>query len=235
MRTFAKDILVDFVSLLYPRYCFACREGLVKGEETICSKCMLELPRTHYHLDSDNALFRRLNGRIPLTSAFAFFLFRKGGNVQHLLHALKYNNHPEIGETIGEAYGQELQQAGYDQKFNLIVPVPLHASRKRKRGYNQSEKFASGLSKSLNTPFSDALLRTTKTETQTRKTKLKRWQNVSEVFRVREPDQIINQDILLVDDVITTGATIEACAQVLLTEGCSSISIASIAYAEEGK
>ncbi len=235
MRTFAKDILVDFISLLYPRYCFACREGLVKGEETICSKCMLELPRTHYHLDTENALFRRLNGRIPLKFAFAFFLFRKGGNVQHLLHALKYNNHPEIGETIGEVYGQELQQAGYDQKFNLIVPVPLHASRKRKRGYNQSEKFAAGLSKNLNIPFSDALLRATKTETQTRKTKLKRWQNVSEVFRVKDLDQIRNQNILLVDDVITTGATIEACAQVLLTEGCSSISIASIAYAEEGK
>jgi len=235
MRTFAKDVLVDFVSLLYPRYCFACREGLVKGEETICSKCMLELPRTHYHLDPENALFRRLTGRIPLKSAFAFFLFRKGGKVQRLLHALKYHNHPEIGETIGEAYGQELQQAGYDQQYNLIVPVPLHASRKHKRGYNQSEEFASGLSKSLNIPFSDALLRATKTETQTRKTKLKRWQNVSEVFQVKELDQIRNQDILLVDDVITTGATIEACAQALLTEGCSSISIASIAYAEEGK
>ncbi len=235
MRTFAKDVLVDFVSLLYPRYCFACKEGLVKGEETICSRCMLELPRTHYHLDPENALFRRLNGRIPLRFGFAFFLFRKGGNVQHLLHALKYNNHPEVGETIGEVYGQELQQANYDQKFNVIVPVPLHASRKRKRGYNQSEEFAKGLSKSLNIPFSDALLRSTKTETQTRKTKLKRWQNVSEVFRVKDLDQIRNQNILLVDDVITTGATIEACAQALLTEGCSSISIASIAYAEEGK
>jgi ComF family protein len=235
MRTFAKDILIDFVSLLYPRYCFACREGLVKGEETICSRCMLELPRTHYHLDTENALYRRLQGRIPLKFAFAFFLFRKGGKVQHLLHALKYSNHPEIGETLGEVYGQELQQAGFNQKFNLIVPVPLHASRKRKRGYNQSEKFAAGLSKNLNIPFSDALLRATKTETQTRKTKLKRWQNVSEVFQVKEPELIRNQDILLVDDVITTGATIEACSQVLIEEGCSSISIASIAYAEEGK
>lgn len=196
---------------------------------------MLELPRTHYHLDPENALTKRLHGRIPLKSAFAFFLFRKGGSVQHLLHELKYNGHPEIGETIGEAYGQELQQSDHNQKFNLIIPVPLHASRKRKRGYNQSEKFALGLSKSLNIPFSDALLRTIKTETQTRKTKLRRWQNVSEVFRVKNPDQIKNQDILLVDDVITTGATIEACAQVLLAAGCSSISIASIAYAEEGK
>jgi ComF family protein len=235
MKTFAKDVLVDFVSLLYPRYCFACKEGLVKGEETICSRCMLELPRTRYHLDRENALFKRLNGRIPLKFAFAFFLFRKGGKVQHLLHALKYDNRPEIGETIGQVYGEELHQAHYDQQFHVIVPVPLHAARKRTRGYNQSEEFAKGLSRSLNIPFSDALLRTTQTETQTRKTKLRRWQNVSEVFRVKESDQVRKLDILLVDDVITTGATIEACAQQLLTEGCASISIASMAYAEDGK
>jgi ComF family protein len=235
VNSFAKDILVDFVSLLYPRYCLGCHEGLVKGEETICTACMFELPRTQYHLDFDNALFKRLNGRIPLKFAFSFFLFRRGGKVQHLLHSLKYDNHPEIGITLGEVYGQELHEAQYSQKFNVIVPVPLHPSRKRKRGYNQSEEFAGGLSKSLNIPFSDALLRTTKTETQTRKTKLKRWENVSEVFRVKEEDEIVNRDILLVDDVITTGATIEACAQVLLNEGCSSISIASIAYATEGK
>lgn len=236
MRTFAKDILVDFISLLYPKYCFACNEGLVKGEETICSRCMLELPRTNYHFEPENALFKRLSGRIELRFALAFFLFRKGGRVQHLLHSLKYNNHPEIGETLGEVYGEELVQANYGEQFNVIVPVPLHASRKRKRGYNQSEEFAKGLSKSLKIPFSgDALERTTKTETQTRKSKLKRWQNVSEVFQLKHHDQISNKHVLLVDDVITTGATIEACAQVLIENGCSSVSIASIAYAEEGK
>lgn len=234
MRTFVRDVITDFVSLLYPRYCFACREGLVKGEETICSGCMLELPQTNYHLDPANPLYKRLNGRIPLKFAAAYFLFRKGGKVQHLLHELKYNNHPEIGITLGEVYGQVLTQL-QDHRFSVIIPVPLHASRKRKRGYNQSEEFAKGLSKSLNVSYADALRRTTKTETQTRKTKLKRWQNVSEVFEVKNPTEIENQDVLLVDDVITTGATIEACAQVLLACGCSSISIASIAYAEDGK
>lgn len=236
MKTFVKDLVVDFISLLYPKYCFACREGLIKGEETICSRCMIELPRTNYHFELKNALFKRLDGRIPLSFALAFFLFRKGGKVQQLLHALKYSNHPEIGEVLGEVYGEELKQANYGEKFNIIIPVPLHASRKRKRGYNQSEEFAKGLSKSLKVPFSgDALERIIKTETQTRKTKLKRWQNVSEVFQLKDQDQIFNKHVLLVDDVITTGATIEACAQVLLDNGCSSISIASIAYAEEGK
>jgi ComF family protein len=235
MISFAKDVLVDFISLLYPKYCFACNEGLMKGEENICSGCMLELPRTQHHLDPENALFTRLNGRIPLRRAFAFFLFRKGGRVQHLLHALKYTNQPELGEMLGEVYGQELQQANLDQKFDVIIPVPLHAVRKRKRGYNQSEEFAKGLSRSLNIPFTDALARITQTETQTRKSKLSRWQNVSEVFQVKNVNEVQNQHVLLVDDVITTGATIEACAQVLLDQGCSSISIASIAYAEEGK
>lgn len=236
MKYFAKEIMVDFVSLFYPRYCFACNEGLAKGEETICSRCMLDLPRTHYHLEHDNALYKRLEGRIPLQFALAFFLFRKGGKVQHLLHSLKYNNHPEIGITLGKVYGEELHEANFSQKFDIILPVPLHISRKRKRGYNQSEEFAKGLSHSMNLPTSgEALERIVKTETQTRKTKLKRWENVSEVFQVKRPDFISKRRILLVDDVITTGATIEACANALLNEGCSALSVASIAYAEEGK
>jgi ComF family protein len=235
MNSFAKDVLVDFVSLLYPRYCFACNEGLVKGEENICSRCILEIPRTQHHLDPENALFTRLRGRIALKSAFAFFFFQKGGRLQHLLHALKYSNHPELGEMIGEVYGHELRQAGFDRNFDVIVPVPLHPTRKRQRGYNQSEEFGKGLSKTLNVAFADALMRTRKTETQTRKTKLGRWQNVSEVFQVNDLKQLQKRHVLLVDDVITTGATIEACAEVLLAGGAASVSISSIAYAEEGK
>lgn len=236
MTSFAKEIMVDFVSLFYPRYCFACDEGLAKGEETICSRCRLELPRTHYHLEQENVLFKRLEGRVPLQFAIAFLLFRKGGKVQHLLHALKYNNHPEIGVTQGEVYGHELRQLNYAAQLDIIIPVPLHASRKRKRGYNQSEEFAKGLSKSMDLPVSgETIERIVKTETQTRKIKLKRWENVSEVFQVKRPDLVSKKRILLVDDVITTGATIEACAHALWSEGCASISVASIAYAEEGK
>jgi ComF family protein len=236
MTSFAKEILVDFISMLYPRYCFACKEGLVKGENMVCSNCMLEIPRTYFHLYNQNALFRRLNGRIPLQSAFAFFFFRKGGKVQHLLHALKYDRHPEIGEALGEVYGEELKKVELNQKFDCIVPVPLHPVRLRTRGYNQSEEFGRGLSKSLNIPLlSDALVRTVKTDSQTRKSKLNRWRNVTEVFQLQEPEQIYNKRVLLVDDVITTGATIEACAQELVTSSTTSVSIASIAYAEDGR
>jgi ComF family protein len=236
MKSLTKEFIVDFASLLYPRYCFACNEGLAKGEETICSRCMLDLPRTHYHLQHDNALYKRLEGRIPLQFALALFLFRKSGKVQRLLHSLKYHNHPEIGITLGEVYGHELREANYSQKFDIILPVPLHTSRHRKRGYNQSEEFAKGLSQSMNLPTSGEVLeRVVKTETQTRKTRLKRWENVSEVFRVKRPDLVSKRRILLVDDVITTGSTIEACANALLNEGCSALSVASIAYAEDGK
>ncbi len=236
MKTFATEILFDFVSLFYPRYCLACDQTLAKGEETVCSACKLELPRTHYHTDTENALYRRLAGRFPLQFATAFLLFRKQGKVQRLLHRLKYNNHPEIGEILGEVYGEELRQHGYDQQIDVIIPVPLHPSRQKRRGYNQSEKFGSGLAKSLNKPcLPRVLVRITVTETQTRKSKLKRWQNVKEVFHVNNPQAVINQRILLVDDVVTTGATIEACARMVLDAGCHTVSIASIAYAEEGK
>jgi len=230
-----KETLSDFVSLFYPRYCFACNDGLAKGEEIVCSKCMLDLPRSHYHEHRENPLFNRLNGRIPLEFAVSFFLFRKGGKVQHLLHALKYRNHPEIGEVLGKVYGQELFQNDYQKRVDLIVPVPLHFIRRRKRGYNQSEEFAKGISQTLDVPFSSVLERFTKTDTQTRKTKLKRWENVREVFRVANEEEIAGKRILLVDDVITTGATIEACAQTLLNVPGTSISVASIAYAQEGK
>lgn len=236
MKFFAIEIFTDFISLFYPRYCFACDQGLAKGEETVCSACMLELPRTHYHIDPENALMNRLQGRIPLQFAAAFFLFRKRGKVQRLLHQLKYNNHPEIGETLGRVYGHDLREHYFDQKVDMIIPVPLHASRKRKRGYNQSAEFGKGLSKGLNKPCcEDVLVRITKTETQTKKGKLKRWQNVSEVFHVAKQDKLHQQNVLLVDDVITTGATIEACAKMLLEAGCKSVSIASIAYTDEGK
>lgn len=228
------ELLRDFVSLIYPRYCLACKNGLLKGEELVCTRCIHELPRSGYHLEKENALFKRLYGRLPLSFAFAFLLFKKGGIVQHLLHELKYNNHPELGQLLGRVYGRELASNNFDKQYDVIIPIPLHPSKQKKRGYNQSAEFAKGLSVSLQVEYKiDAVHRTTITETQTRKTKLKRWENVSEVFEVSIKEVVKGKRILLVDDVITTGATVEACGQILLGAGCSQLSIASIAYAEE--
>jgi predicted amidophosphoribosyltransferase len=135
------NLLSDFVSLFYPRCCVACSESLIKGEEVLCTMCLTQLPKTSYHRHEYNPVRNRLMGRLPLRHAFAFLKFRKGGLVQNLLHELKYNNRPEIGVRIGMLYGQELLDAGFGENFDLIVPVPLHAARMRKRGYNQSAKF----------------------------------------------------------------------------------------------
>jgi ComF family protein len=193
---------------------------------------MLELPQTDYHTELENPLRKRLSYRIPVKYALALFKFSKNGRVQHLLHELKYRNHPEIGEALGRAYGDKMRETNQFQELDIIIPVPLHPSRKRKRGYNQSARFASGLSEKLGVPFSDDLMaRRIVTGTQTLKTKLTRWESMSGVFSVKESAAIHNKNILLVDDVVTTGSTLEACAEPLLRAGCKALSIACIAEA----
>jgi ComF family protein len=229
----ALELCGDFISLFFPNYCLGCNNALVKGEEILCTDCILELPKTNYHLDPNNPIRQRLEGRIHLSHAIAFLRFRKTGIVQHLLHQLKYNNHPEVAVRLGKLYGQELTTVGFNKFFDLIVPVPLHKSRKRKRGYNQSAKFAQGLSESLNIPWNEECIgRMVKTDTQTRKNKIERWNNVKDVFRITRPELVCEKRILLVDDVITTGATLEACGHHLLEHGCKELSFACLAEAQ---
>ena len=223
----------DFVTLFFPNHCLGCSNSLFKGEEILCTRCILELPKTRYHEQIENSIKSRLSGRIPLIYAMAFLKFRKTGVVQHLLHQLKYNNHPEVGERLGKLYGKDLVEAGFEKKFDLIIPVPLHQSRKRRRGYNQSEKFAEGLSHLLQIPCDEKIVeRKIKTATQTRKSKIERWENVKDVFQIKQPEKVMGKRVLLVDDVITTGATLEACGQQLLNCGCTELSIACIAEAQ---
>ena len=227
----ALTVISDFISLFYPNYCYGCKGALVKGEDTLCTHCLFQLPKTKYHLSHSSPIKERLLGRLPLQHALAFLKFRKEGIVQHLLHELKYNNHPEVGVKLGKQYGKELKENGISE-FDLIVPVPLHESRRRKRGYNQSSMFAEGLSESLGISWDESIsLRTSSTATQTKKTKAERWNNVKDVFAVQNSESIQNKRILLVDDVITTGATIEACGRHLLSQGCT-LSIACIAEAQ---
>jgi len=226
----AGNLFSDFIALFYPNYCYGCKDGLVKGEDILCTKCILDLPKTNYHLGS-SPVKEKLYGRLNVEHAFAFLKFRKTGIVQHLLHELKYNNHPEVGIKLGRLYGWELKNNSID-KFDLIVPVPLHATRKRKRGYNQSSKFAQGLSESLGVPWDESVsIRNASTATQTKKNRMERWNNVKDVFAVDHADRLQGKRVLLVDDVITTGATIEACGQHLIEQGCT-LSVACIAEAQ---
>jgi ComF family protein len=223
-------ILEDFISLIYPRYCRACFHSLVKGEDLICTQCLLEMPKSDYHLEQDNPFYRKFRGRLPVKHVMTLFKFVKESRVQQVLHALKYKQQRELGEMLGRVYGNDLLQADYKNSFDLIIPVPLHISRRRIRGYNQSDEFGKGLSQILEIPCDDTfMIRTEKTETQTHKTKLSRWENVSRIFKVINPQPISEKRILLVDDVVTTGATLEACGLALLNSGCSELSIACIA------
>lgn len=228
-----KEVLEDFITLFYPHYCDACHNELVKGEETLCTACILDLPHTGYHKDRFNPLFKRLYGRIQIKYALAFFTFHKNGKVQNLLHALKYRNRPEIGRHLGMVYGEQLKEAGYVEEFDLIVPVPLFKYRQIQRGYNQSEQFAQGLCTSLNVRVEGNLVkRVVKTSTQTRRTKLGRWENVKSVFQLAAPEDVAGKRILLVDDIITTGATVEACGKELLDAGCTELSVACMAVTQ---
>ena len=223
---------IDFISLFFPNFCFGCNQSLVKGEDILCTRCLLDLPKANYHLQSDNPIKTRLAGRLPIKHVCAFLKFRKTGIVQHLLHQLKYNNHPEVGVKLGAYYGKELVETGFKNEFDLIIPVPLHPSRQRKRGYNQSAKFAEGLSQSLNIPWNEEIsVRRSITSTQTKKTKRERWENVKEVFDINGSEKINNQRILLVDDVITTGSTLISCAEALLKIPRTEIFIAALACA----
>ena len=202
---------------------------MVKGEDILCTHCILDLPKTNYHLQENNPIRQRLNNRLPVAFATAFLKFKKNGMVQHLLHELKYNNHPEIGVRLGKIFGHELLPVN---AFDVVIPVPLHAARQRQRGYNQSAKFAEGLSEALSIPYLDNIsLRNTRTATQTRKNRLERWENVREVFQITNAERVRGKHVLLVDDVFTTGATIEACGQHLVQSGCL-LSVACIAHAQ---
>jgi ComF family protein len=222
----------DFISLLYPRLCAACGNTLWVREEVICTYCDFHLPKTFFHLDPENPVHRIFWGRIPLEGACAMYYFQKGNRVQQMIHELKYRGRREVGVTLGRKYGLDLKSTPFIANAGIIIPVPLHYKKQRKRGYNQSEVFASGLSFSLGIPMDARILvRTRASETQTRKSRFSRWQNVSEIFRVEDPATLLDRHVLLVDDVITTGATLEACAAALMSVPGVRISIAAIAAA----
>lgn len=227
------SILVsDFISLLYPRLCLACGNSLFKHEVTLCTHCLHDLPLTNFHRSADTPLDKVFWGRVPVFRTAALYFFVKGGKVQHLVHQLKYKGMREAGIFPGELLGKELIKEKDFSTIDLIIPVPLHPGKLKKRGYNQSELFASGLSDSMGIPVNtEVFIRTVATETQTRKGRFARFENVKEIFKVTRPELLINKHILLVDDVITTGSTLESCANVLLQVSGLKISIAAIAYA----
>jgi ComF family protein len=225
-------MLKDLISVFYPELCYVCESPLLRLEEGICIKCKFSLPKTDHLQVINNQLYERLQGKFLFDFAFAYYNFRKEGKVERLIHQLKYNNCPEIGEMVGKWFGKEILDCEHNYNFDLIIPVPLHFSKTRKRGYNQSFYFAKGLSEILGVPVKDnILIRHIKNETQTKKSRIERWTNVENIFKLKIEDEIINKNILLVDDVITTGSTIESCADILNAGGAKGLSVGAIAIA----
>ncbi len=223
----------DFLNLFFPRICAVCQQPLVKNEEIICLSCQIKFPRTNFLSLYENPLKDRFTGKVDVKYAMALFNFHKAGITQKLLHQLKYGNRPEIGQLAGRWLAAEIIKHNKQEEFDIILPVPLHKQKKRKRGYNQSDHFAMGIASALNILVHTTLIRRIrKGESQTHKTRMERWENVNQAFQVVDPDKLKEKRVLLVDDVITTGATIEACILPLKDHGVSEISVASIAMAK---
>lgn len=227
------NFLKDFLSLFFPELCAACGTNLFNNEKTICTNCIYHLPLTNFHLDPLNKLARQLWGRFKFEQASAYVYFRKGGRVQNIMHQLKYNKKPEAGFRMGQLYAQTLSSSPSWTMPDLIIPVPLHPKKLKKREYNQSECIARGMASVLLIPvISDNLVRIENTETQTKKSRFERYVNLANGFECRDQNTLKKKHILLVDDVITTGATLEACSIILLQIEEVKISIVTLAFAE---
>ncbi|RYU86180.1 ComF family protein [Mucilaginibacter terrigena] len=228
-----RTYLADFVSLLFPQLCAACRASLVANEDILCTDCLYNLPFTNFHQQPDNIVARQFWGKLNIEAAYSLYYFNKGSKVQNMVHQFKYNGMHRIGNLLGNIAGQQLLQNSVFSTVDYIIPVPLHKKRLKTRGYNQSACFAEGLADKLNAAVEpDNLIRTVSTKTQTHKSRFARFQNMQEVFAVARPKDLEHKHVLLVDDIVTTGATLEACGIELLKVPGLKLSIATIAYAE---
>ena len=222
-----------FTHLFYPQLCVACGyEMPASSTQCFCFKCRTKIIPTDFHLQKENEITERLWGRVHLETAGALYYFSKKGPVQRALHHLKYGNQPDIGQRLGRLYGRELMASPVYADIDCIVPVPLHPKRERQRGYNQSMAFARGLAESMQLPpMGNVLLRTIHSDSQTGKHRMDRFKSVGEVFSLARPDLVQGKHVLLVDDVLTTGATLEVCGNLLLNVPGTRVSIATIAVA----
>lgn len=228
----ASALFSDFTGLLFPGECLCCGQTLFRDETILCFDCVVNIPRTGFHLERNNPVEQLFWGRLNLERATSFFTFRKGSSYQKLMHALKYKGSRETGIEMGRLFAAEISESGFFHDIDMLVPVPLHHRKERQRGYNQSAVIAEGMALITQLPVGSGVLsRRHYTETQTRKGRWERWKNVEDLFVVSQPDAIKYRHLLLIDDVVTTGATLEACGNELLkTEGVR-LSVATLAWA----
>ena len=221
----------DLLWIFYPTLCAACDRPLIMGEECLCTFCKFYLPRTHFHLQAINPVIKHFWGKIPIEAATSYYYFSKGEKVQRLIHKLKYKDRKDVGKYVGQLMGSDILGSQFPIP-DLVVPVPLHEKKLKLRGYNQSDFIAEGFAKSIGAIFEPQLVyRNRETETQTRKHRFERYLNMDNVFNVNSGLAASDKNILLIDDVITTGSTLISCAEAILEIPGTKLSIASIACA----
>lgn len=226
-------MLKALLNLFFPRLCNGCNALLLNNETIICVKCRHELPLTYHHLIPNNEVMTKFYGILPVEQANAMLYFHAKGIVQELIHNLKYRKQQEIGTLLGNLYAHELKAADKVPLVDYIIPTPIHKKRLHKRGYNQINTFCVALGKEFQIPVdNEVLCRIKHTQTQTKKSREKRGEMKAKDFEITFKDHHIGKHYLLIDDVITSGATIEACAKTLLTIPKSKVSILSIAYTQ---
>ncbi|RTY93798.1 ComF family protein [Flavobacterium sp. GSP27] len=223
----------SIINLFFPKVCSGCNAFLIANENVICTVCRHDIPLTNHHLNPENDAFKKFYGRIPVVHTSALFYFHKKGIVQVLIHNLKYKGHEEIGTILGEWYAEDLKNIDSLQSVDEIIPVPLHRKKLKERGYNQVTAFGKALSTRLNVAYNDSLLiRNVYSKTQSKKNLLGRTEGIESIFDVSFTEKNHNKHFLLIDDVITTGATLEACSRAILKIPGAKISIVCMAMAQ---
>lgn len=221
----------SLLHVAFPHVCDSCGTDILDLHHRLCLRCLSAMPATGFHMHSNNPVEKIFWGRLPIAHATAQYYFTKESLMQKLMHQVKYRGNRELGIYLGRLMGNSLAECNRFGSIDALVPLPLHPTRQKKRGYNQAALLCQGISEVLNKPvWHHALARTGSTESQTRKTRVERWQNMQGMFALSDEHQVQDKHVLLVDDVITTGATLEACGSVLLAAPGTKLSIATLCF-----
>lgn len=221
----------DLINLLFPKQCFGCQEILLENETMLCVNCLAHLPYTQQHKFAANTAYNKFYGRISVESVACFLYYEKKGKIQNIIHQLKYNNHPEISYYLGKMYALQLKEDAFNAEFDAIIPTPLHKDKMKSRGYNQVSGFAEALSEVFNIPIAhDILYKTKNIKSQTKKNLFERTSKTEEKFEVTFSEQHTGKHFLLIDDILTTGGTLESCGKKILQIPNSKLSLLCLAY-----
>lgn len=234
MLTSLQKTAFDLLHFFYPHTCAGCGEALPSTTQSICVDCLIQLPETRFQHSAGNPVERLFYGRIKLRTAMASYFFSKKQALRHIIHAFKYEQNKEVCIQMGKLMGEHIKNCERMLPIDYLIPIPIHDSRAKKRGYNQALLLCEGIEHTTGIPIlANIVQRARATETQTRKGRSARWENVEDGFYIGEEKLLQQKHLLLIDDVITTGATLEACGSVILKAQPASLSIAALAWASE--